>query len=171
MSATQLSVSNRFHSTIRCTRRYSIHITRHVPKYIIVCTHLSINCTPSSGVCGGVQKHSTQIRAIHRQDNGYFFNNRLIVYSFKLSASFFFCVCKGIKSFRYPCFYSLTISEMYVYTQDSIWKKRRNGEGVCTEREGYSKRIPYSFATHEILPTFLPSKKTYYLRVGRVFYP
>mgnify|MGYP006965638558 CR=1 FL=1 len=99
MSATQLSVSNRFHSTVRCTRRYSIHITRHVPKYIIVCTHLSINCTPSSGVCGGVQKHSTQIRAIHRQDNGYFFNNRL---QFQVVRIFLFLCLQRYKIFPIP---------------------------------------------------------------------
>ena len=44
----------------------------HVPAYIIICTHLSISVTLSSGVCGGVQKHNIHITAKKRQEKGYF---------------------------------------------------------------------------------------------------
>ena len=53
-------------------RRYSYQITEHVPPYMIICVHLSANCTSSKGVSGkNGMSDSTQIRMIQKTEKGY----------------------------------------------------------------------------------------------------
>ena len=54
----------------RRARNVSIHIIEHVPPYITMWVHLSMSGTSSSGVCGGVQKHNTHIKATQNEEMG-----------------------------------------------------------------------------------------------------
>ena len=65
-------------------RKVSIHITEHVPPYIVTCVHLSTNGTLSSGVSGVVQKQSIQISNIQIEENGYSVNNLIKFFIFCL---------------------------------------------------------------------------------------
>lgn len=56
----------------RWLRRYSSQTIEHVPPYITMCTHLSINFTLSSSVLGGVKNERYHIMRKQSTESGYF---------------------------------------------------------------------------------------------------